>query len=52
LFNEVWSNTKVAATFFGGEDCGTCWLAAIVVTGFTVPSRVLAGAAVRGFTHV
>ncbi len=36
LFNEVWSNTKVAALFFGDEGSGAYWMAAIVVTAFTV----------------
>ncbi|NQV79525.1 MAG: Na+/proline symporter [Alphaproteobacteria bacterium] len=36
LFNEVWSNTKVAALFFGNEGTLSYWLAAALVTGFTV----------------
>jgi Na+/proline symporter len=36
LFNEVWSNTKVVALFFGDEGSGAYWLAAAIVTAFTV----------------
>lgn len=36
LFNEVWSNTKVAALYFGEEASGSYWLAVLLFTGFTV----------------
>ncbi|HEY8579133.1 MAG TPA: hypothetical protein VIL72_04550 [Beijerinckiaceae bacterium] len=36
LFNEVWSNTKVMALYFGPEGSGAYWLAAALVTAFTV----------------
>jgi len=36
LFNEVWSNTKVAALYFGPEGSGAYWVAALAVTGFTM----------------
>ena len=36
LFNEVWSNTKVMALYFGAEGSGGYWLAVIAVTGITV----------------
>ncbi len=36
LFNEVWSNTKVMALFFGREGSLAYWLAAIAVTLFTL----------------
>lgn len=36
LFNEVWSNTKVMALFFGPEGSGAYWLAAALITVFTV----------------
>lgn len=36
LFNEVWSNTKVMALYFGPEGSGGYWTAAILVTLFTV----------------
>jgi hypothetical protein len=35
LFNEVWSNTKVAALYFGPEGSTGYWMAAIAVTAFT-----------------
>ena len=35
LLNEVWSNTKVAAQFFGEEGSFSYWLAAAAVTAFT-----------------
>jgi solute:Na+ symporter, SSS family len=36
LFNEVWSNTKVMALYFGAEGTGSYWLATILITLFTV----------------
>ena len=36
LFNEVWSNTKVMALYFGQEGTGPYWLAAILITLFTL----------------
>ncbi len=36
LFNEVWSNTKVGALYFGAEGSAAYWAAAAVVTAFTV----------------
>lgn len=36
LFNEVWSNTKVTSQFFGPEGSSGYWIAAAVVTIFTV----------------
>ena len=36
LFNEVWSNTKVTSQFFGPEGSTGYWIAAGVVTLFTV----------------
>ncbi len=36
LFNEVWSNTKVAGLYFGAEGSATYWLAVLTVTAFTV----------------
>ena len=36
LFNEVWSNTKVAALYFGPEGSGAYWVAALAVTAFTM----------------
>lgn len=36
LFNEVWSNTKVMALFFGAEGSPAYWLATVAVTSFTV----------------
>lgn len=36
LFNEVWSNTKVAALYFGPEGSGAYWVAAVAVTAFTM----------------
>ena len=35
LINEVWSNTKVSALYFGDEGSGAYWIAAAAVTGFT-----------------
>jgi len=36
LLNEVWSNTKVTALFFGPEGSGQYWNAVLLVTGFTL----------------
>lgn len=36
LFNEVWSNTKVMALYFGPEGSGSYWLSAVLVTLFTL----------------
>ena len=36
LFNEVWSNTKVAALYFGAEGSGAYWIGVGFVTAFTV----------------
>ena len=36
LFNEVWSNTKVAGLYFGAEGSAAYWAAVLVVTLFTV----------------
>lgn len=36
LFNEVWSNTKVGALYFGAEGSPDYWIAVIAVTGFTL----------------
>ena len=36
LFNEVWSNTKVGALYFGAEGSGDYWIAAAAITGFTL----------------
>lgn len=35
LFNEVWSNTKVMALYFGPEASTPYWVAAILITLFT-----------------
>jgi solute:Na+ symporter, SSS family len=36
LFNEVWSNTKVMALYFGAEGTAPYWLAAGLITLFTM----------------
>ncbi|MGE5145231.1 MAG: Na+/proline symporter [Candidatus Eiseniibacteriota bacterium] len=36
LFNEVWSNTKVASLYFGAEGSSGYWIAAIAFTLFTL----------------
>lgn len=36
LFNEIWSNTKVTALFFGPEGSSAYWLAVFAVTAFTL----------------
>jgi SSS family solute:Na+ symporter len=43
LLNEVWSNTKVFSLYFGSEGSLGYWLAALVVTGFTVYYTLLGG---------
>lgn len=43
LLNEVWSNTKVFSLYFGTEGSSSYWLAAIVVTAFTVYYSLLGG---------
>lgn len=43
LFNEVWSNTKVFSLYFGAEGSFGYWMAAILVTGFTVYYTLLGG---------
>jgi Na+/proline symporter len=43
LINEVWSNTKVFSLYFGPEGSGGYWLAALVVTAFTVYYSLLGG---------
>ena len=36
LFNEIWSNTKVAALYFGSEGSAPYWVAVIAFTGLTL----------------
>ena len=43
LINEVWSNTKVFSLYFGAEGSPAYWLAALVVTVFTVYYSLLGG---------
>ena len=43
LFNEVWSNTKVAGLYFGIEGSTDYWMAVAVVTAFTVAYSWRAG---------
>lgn len=43
LFNEVWSNTKVTALYFGTEGSAGYWVAALAVTAFTVYYSVRGG---------
>jgi SSS family solute:Na+ symporter len=43
LINEVWSNTKVFSLYFGAEGSAGYWLAALVVTAFTVFYSLLGG---------
>lgn len=43
LLNEVWSNTKVFSLYFGAEGSAGYWLAASVVTVFTVYYSLLGG---------
>ncbi|MGB7087007.1 MAG: Na+/proline symporter [Phormidesmis sp.] len=43
LLNEVWSNTKVFSLYFGQEGSAGYWLAAALVTAFTVYYSLLGG---------
>ncbi|NEP17240.1 MAG: Na+/proline symporter [Leptolyngbya sp. SIO4C1] len=43
LLNEVWSNTKVFSLYFGPEGSLGYWLAAAIVTAFTVYYTLLGG---------
>ncbi|WP_017297928.1 hypothetical protein [Nodosilinea nodulosa] len=43
LLNEVWSNTKVFSLYFGAEGSAGYWLAAAIVTLFTVYYTLLGG---------
>ncbi len=43
LLNEVWSNTKVFSLYFGSEGSTGYWIAAAVVTAFTVYYTLLGG---------
>lgn len=43
LLNEVWSNTKVFSLYFGAEGSLGYWLAALIVTLFTVYYSLLGG---------
>lgn len=43
LINEVWSNTKVFSLYFGPEGSSAYWLAALLVTLFTVYYTLLGG---------
>lgn len=43
LFNEVWSNTKVMALYFGAEGSAPYWLSAIAVTLFTLGYALTGG---------
>ncbi|KAB1990915.1 hypothetical protein, partial [Haemophilus parainfluenzae] len=43
LFNEVWSNTKVFSLYFGAEGSAGYWIAALLVTAFTVYYSLLGG---------
>lgn len=43
LINEVWSNTKVFSLYFGAEGSGAYWIAALIVTVFTVYYSLLGG---------
>lgn len=36
LFNEVWSNTKVMALYFGAEGSSSYWISVTLITAFTV----------------
>jgi SSS family solute:Na+ symporter len=36
LFNEVWSNTKVMALYFGAEGTAPYWIATVLITLFTM----------------
>lgn len=43
LLNEVWSNTKVFSLYFGSEGSAGYWIAAFMVTAFTVYYSLLGG---------
>ncbi len=43
LLNEVWSNTKVFSLYFGPEGSAGYWIAALLVTAFTVYYSLLGG---------
>ncbi|NEQ29952.1 MAG: Na+/proline symporter [Leptolyngbya sp. SIO4C5] len=43
LLNEVWSNTKVFSLYFGPEGSLGYWIAALLVTAFTVYYSLLGG---------
>lgn len=43
LINEVWSNTKVFSLYFGPEGTSGYWIAALLVTTFTVYYTLLGG---------
>ncbi|MCD8485296.1 MAG: hypothetical protein LRZ84_00710 [Desertifilum sp.] len=43
LINEVWSNTKVFSLYFGAEGSPGYWIAASLVTAFTVYYSLLGG---------
>lgn len=43
LLNEVWSNTKVFSLYFGTEGSAGYWIAAALVTAFTVYYSLLGG---------
>ncbi len=43
LLNEVWSNTKVFSLYFGAEGSAGYWIAAALVTAFTVYYSLIGG---------
>ena len=43
LLNEVWSNTKVFSLYFGTEGSAGYWIAAALVTAFTVYYSLIGG---------
>jgi len=43
LLNEVWSNTKVFSLYFGAEGSSGYWIAAALVTAFTVYYSLIGG---------
>ncbi|MEM6599680.1 MAG: Na+/proline symporter, partial [Cyanobacteria bacterium P01_C01_bin.69] len=43
LLNEVWSNTKVFSLYFGPEGSSGYWIAAALVTAFTVYYSLIGG---------
>uniref|UniRef100_A0ACD5GQF8 Uncharacterized protein n=1 Tax=Desertifilum tharense IPPAS B-1220 TaxID=1781255 RepID=A0ACD5GQF8_9CYAN len=45
LINEVWSNTKVFSLYFGAEGSPSYWIAASLVTAFTVYYSLLGDSA-------